>query len=212
MARKSSWSQLTVEVSRLHAATPTLGRTPLGEWSAWPRELYLTTHNIKKRQISIPSAVFEPAVPASDLLQTHALDFTWCSIVSENKVKPFSCGANCSKSIQLVWKTTKNLFWLRQVSVSYSEHVIEKEKEQRICYLNKRRVVEIPVGEFIDNSVYWLPPRHGTLRFIRLRLLPRCILRPILHFTRSLFGCWMTLQCIYILLKFGVDSVNMKRQ
>jgi hypothetical protein len=38
--------------------------------------------------------------------------------------------------------------------VSYSERVIEEEIEQRIRDLNKRRAVEIPVREFIDNSVY----------------------------------------------------------
>jgi len=54
---------LTVEVSRLHAATFTLGRTPLDEWSARRKDLYLTTHNTHKREISMPSAGFEPAVP-----------------------------------------------------------------------------------------------------------------------------------------------------
>jgi hypothetical protein len=77
--------------------------------------------------------------------------------------------------------------------------------------LNKRRAVEIPVWEFIDNSVYWLPPRHGTLRLIRLRLPAHCIRRPILHFTESLFGCWVMLLCIDILLKSGVHSIKMKR-
>jgi hypothetical protein len=51
----------------------TLGRTPLDEWSAW-RGDYLTTHNIRKRQTSIPTAGFGPAIPASERPQTHALD------------------------------------------------------------------------------------------------------------------------------------------
>jgi len=54
---------LTVEVSRLHATKPTLGRTSLDKWSALHRDLYLTTHNTRKRQISMPSAGFESAVP-----------------------------------------------------------------------------------------------------------------------------------------------------
>jgi hypothetical protein len=33
----------------------TPGRTPLGEWSARRRDLYLTTHNSHKRQITMPS-------------------------------------------------------------------------------------------------------------------------------------------------------------
>jgi hypothetical protein len=37
-------------------------------------DLYLTTHNTKKRQTSISSAGFEPTIPASERQQTHALD------------------------------------------------------------------------------------------------------------------------------------------
>jgi len=52
----------------------TVGRTPLDEGSARRRDLYLTTHNIYKRQTSMPPAGFEPAIPASEWPQTHALD------------------------------------------------------------------------------------------------------------------------------------------
>ena len=52
----------------------TLGRTPLEEWSAPRRDLYMTTHNTHKRQTSTPLAEFEPAITADKLLQTHALD------------------------------------------------------------------------------------------------------------------------------------------
>jgi hypothetical protein len=51
-----------------------LGKTPLDEWSPRRRSLCRTTHNTQNRQTSLPSAVFEPTVPASDRLQTHALD------------------------------------------------------------------------------------------------------------------------------------------
>jgi len=44
----------------------TLGRTPLGEWSARRRGLYLTAHNTLKRLTSMPPAGFEPAIPASE--------------------------------------------------------------------------------------------------------------------------------------------------
>jgi hypothetical protein len=52
----------------------TLGRTPLDEYSARRRDLYLTTHNTHKRQTSMPLARFEPTIPASERRQTHALD------------------------------------------------------------------------------------------------------------------------------------------
>jgi hypothetical protein len=50
----------------------TLGRTPLDEWPARRRDLYLTTLN--KRQTSMPPTGFEPAIPTSERPQTHALD------------------------------------------------------------------------------------------------------------------------------------------
>jgi len=51
----------------------TLDRTPLDEWSARRSHLYPTTH-IHKRQISVPPAGLEPAIPASERPQTHAVD------------------------------------------------------------------------------------------------------------------------------------------
>jgi hypothetical protein len=52
----------------------TLGRTPLDEGPARRRDLYLTTHITHKRQTYMPPAGFEPAIPASERPQTHALD------------------------------------------------------------------------------------------------------------------------------------------
>ena len=52
----------------------TLGRTPLDRWSARRRDLYLTKHNTHERQTSTPPAGFEPAIPASERPETHALD------------------------------------------------------------------------------------------------------------------------------------------
>ena len=49
----------------------TVGRTPLDEWSARRRDLYLTTHN---RQISMPLVGFEPTISAGEQPQTYASD------------------------------------------------------------------------------------------------------------------------------------------
>jgi hypothetical protein len=54
----------------------TLGSTPLDGWSDRRRDLYLTTDNTDKNQTPIPPAGFEPAIPASEQPQTHALDRT----------------------------------------------------------------------------------------------------------------------------------------
>jgi hypothetical protein len=52
----------------------TLDEIPLAVWSARRRDLYLTTDNNHNRQISMIPMGFEPAKPASQRLQTHALD------------------------------------------------------------------------------------------------------------------------------------------
>ena len=44
----------------------TLGMTPLDEGLARHGDLYLTTHKTHKREILVPLAEFEPAVPASE--------------------------------------------------------------------------------------------------------------------------------------------------
>jgi len=44
----------------------TVGKTPLEEWSHRRRDLYLTAHYTHNRQISKPSAGFEPTVPAKN--------------------------------------------------------------------------------------------------------------------------------------------------
>jgi len=46
----------------------------LDEGSARRRDLNLTTHNIYKRERSMPWARFEPAAPASEWPQTYAAD------------------------------------------------------------------------------------------------------------------------------------------
>ena len=50
----------------------TLGSTPLDEESARRRDMYLTTQNIPNRQTSMPPAVLEPVIPASQRPQTYA--------------------------------------------------------------------------------------------------------------------------------------------
>jgi hypothetical protein len=45
----------------------TIGRTPLDEWSARRRDLYLTTHDTHNRQICMPPVGFEPTISVSDI-------------------------------------------------------------------------------------------------------------------------------------------------
>jgi hypothetical protein len=48
---------------------PTVGRTPLDEWSARRRDLYLTTHNTHNRQTSMSPVGFEPTISAGERSQ-----------------------------------------------------------------------------------------------------------------------------------------------
>jgi hypothetical protein len=57
-----------------HTHTHTYGRTPLDESLDHRGDLYLTTHNIHKRQTFMTLVGFEPAMPAIERPQTHVLD------------------------------------------------------------------------------------------------------------------------------------------
>ena len=52
----------------------TVGRTPLDEWSARRKDLYLTTHNTHNRQTSKPLEGFELTISAGEWPQTYAVD------------------------------------------------------------------------------------------------------------------------------------------
>jgi hypothetical protein len=52
----------------------TVGRTPLDEWSARRRDIYLTTHSTHNRQTFMPPVGFELTILAGERPQTYALD------------------------------------------------------------------------------------------------------------------------------------------
>jgi len=51
----------------------TFGRTPLDEWSARCRDIYLTTCNTQKKQTSMRPTGFESAIPVSEGQQNYTL-------------------------------------------------------------------------------------------------------------------------------------------
>jgi len=69
-ARASSFTRFLDHTQR----RTTVGRTPLDEWSARRRDLYLTTHNTHNRQTPMPPVGFEPRISAGERPQTYALD------------------------------------------------------------------------------------------------------------------------------------------
>jgi hypothetical protein len=56
------------------SGTHVLGRATLDERSGRRGDPYLTTHNIQRRRTAMPPAGSEPAIPANQKPQTHALD------------------------------------------------------------------------------------------------------------------------------------------
>ena len=52
----------------------TVGSTPLDEWSARRRDLYITIHNTHNRQTSMLPVGFEPTISAGERPQTYAVD------------------------------------------------------------------------------------------------------------------------------------------
>jgi len=52
----------------------TVGRTPMDEWSARRRDLYLTTHETHDRQTSMPPVGFEPTISTGERPQAYDLD------------------------------------------------------------------------------------------------------------------------------------------
>ena len=60
----------------------TVGRTPLDEWSARRRDLYLTTHDTHNRQISMPPVGIEPKISAGERPQAAPLQRS-CVVVCD---------------------------------------------------------------------------------------------------------------------------------
>ena len=69
-ARASSFTRFLDHTQR----RTTVDRTPLDEWSARRRDLYLKTHNNHIRQTSMPPVAFGPTVSGGEGPQTHAWD------------------------------------------------------------------------------------------------------------------------------------------
>jgi hypothetical protein len=81
-------------------------RTPLDEWWAQSRDLYLTTHHTHKRQASMPPPGFELTIPTWERPQTHALHRA-------------ATGAAKSGPGWILWTRTKKRKYLRKTNWKY---------------------------------------------------------------------------------------------
>ena len=81
----------------------TLSRTSLYGGSACRRNLYLTTHNIHKRQTFMTTAGFEPAIPVSERPQTYELDLSATGIgLFLSYIPAYSCSVDIRMQTWLV--------------------------------------------------------------------------------------------------------------
>jgi hypothetical protein len=78
-SRASSFTRFLDHTQR-HTA---VGGTIPNEWSAWRRDLYLTTHNTHNRQTDMSPVRFEPTISAGERPQNYALDRAATGTVSE---------------------------------------------------------------------------------------------------------------------------------
>jgi len=80
--------RLIFEVARSYTRSTTVSKTPLDEWSARRRELYLfNKQHWPETNIHVPSGL-EPAIPAVERLQTYALGTAARSSYLEASVPP----------------------------------------------------------------------------------------------------------------------------
>ena len=63
-----------------HTQRTTVGRTPLDEWSARRRDLYLTTHDTHNRQIPMHPVGFKPTISAGERPVAARLLRSWVRI------------------------------------------------------------------------------------------------------------------------------------
>ena len=89
----------------------TVGRTPLDEWSARRRNLYLTTHDTHNRHISMPPVGFEPKISAGERPAAAHLLRSWVHKV-QYYIKSYMVDNIQSKEITSVsQKYDSNLTW-----------------------------------------------------------------------------------------------------
>jgi hypothetical protein len=99
----------------------TVGRTPLDEWSARRRDLYLITHNTHNWQTSMPPVRFEPTVATGERPYTYDLDraATGTGIHTHTHIYFFFSQSDItSTNIDLPPEPPCLTFWLRDAPTS----------------------------------------------------------------------------------------------
>jgi hypothetical protein len=145
----------------------TVGRTPLDEWSARRRVLYLTTHNTHNRQTSKPLVGFEHTISACDRPQTYALDRattgTGC-IFSSLYVNPaLNWGSN-----EEGWKWARHALWWYNGCQG-----IERDEKLVGHRPRGKKILNWVLGQDCTNSVEIYEPNQNCRRhYGNMKLAP----------------------------------------
>jgi hypothetical protein len=106
----------------------TVGRTPLEEWSARRRDLYLTTHDTHNRRTTMATVGFEPTISAGERSQICALDRAVIgigvyrySILS--KLKTFECAEPSYASAPALTDLTNIVLLFKMTIMSLEAHL-----------------------------------------------------------------------------------------
>ena len=137
-----------------------VGRTPLEEWSARRRDLYLTTHDTHNRQISMPPVGFEPKISAGERPQAARLLRSWliitehwyCWLAEENR-------SNRRKTCLIITLSTSiaTCTGMGSVPPSYERLANKLLSQMRISWAKMN-------SEFTDKDYVDIP---FQLRFVR---------------------------------------------
>ena len=167
---------LTVEASLTIALRhTTLSRTPLDEWPARRRDLYLTTHNTQKRHTSMSPGGFEPAVPTSERPQAHALDRAATGIgrthyTFRKEILILACRLGLHLTRVFPPRFSNNILWeiyilcMRTTFPMYQNHLMRSA----LCWDITRRKPEIKVKIILlSRLVCWGWWGKTSVRFTR---------------------------------------------
>ena len=170
---------LTIQASPSQSRThPSLGRSPLDECSARRRDLYLTQYNTHTRQTSMFQAGIEPAIPANDRPQAHALDGAVTGIgtftfIYENKM------AEHPESIKLhstlVLPRTPS-----HVNINFLPYFVVRNpllKFYQVCYIhpvhdNPYQMPDITITEYAGWYIEWCWRNNLIAIHIQARTTP----------------------------------------
>ena len=105
----------------------TVGRTPLDDWSARRRDLYLTTHNTHNRQTSMPPVGFEPTIWAGEQPQTNALDRAATGTGRLNILHYTIHDKSFGRPIEETWRPTVDALFYQEYSTKKGKIILTRD-------------------------------------------------------------------------------------